>query len=49
MRVSRRKLAGRYKNHAMYFKFVDPEDRETEHYEVYEDVLDHIRAVGLSG
>jgi hypothetical protein len=39
MRTSRRKLAGRYKNHAMFFKFVDPEETEQEHYEVYEEVL----------
>jgi hypothetical protein len=39
MRTSRRKLAGRYKNHAMFFKYVDPEETEREHYEVYEQVL----------
>jgi hypothetical protein len=49
MRTSRRKLAGRYKNHAMYFKYVDPEEQEQEHFEVYEDVLAHIDREGLVG
>ncbi len=42
LRVSRRELAGRHRNHAMYFKYVDPEEREQEHYEVYENALAHI-------
>lgn len=49
MRTSRRKLAGRHKNHAMYFKYVDPEEQEAEHFEVYEDVLAHIQREGLTG
>jgi uncharacterized protein (DUF362 family) len=49
MRTSRRKLAGRHKNHAMYFKYVDPEEREAEHFEVYEDVLAQIQREGLTG
>ncbi len=36
LRVSRRKLAGRHRDHAMFFKYVDPEEREAEHFEVYE-------------
>ena len=48
MRTSRRKLAGSHKNHAMFFKFVDPEEREQEHFEVYEQVLAHIETLALS-
>ena len=39
LRVSRRKLAGKHRNHAMFFKYVDPEEREAEHFEVYEQNL----------
>jgi uncharacterized protein (DUF362 family) len=39
MKVSRRKLAGRHKDHAMFFKYVDLDEAEQEHYEVYEHVL----------
>ncbi len=42
IRTSRRKLAGKHRNHAMFFKFVDPEEAEGEHYEVYEDALTQI-------
>jgi len=48
MRQSRRKLAGRNRNHAMYFKYVDPEETEQEHFEVYEQALATIRRLGLS-
>ncbi|MGC9349671.1 MAG: hypothetical protein ACP5JG_16150 [Anaerolineae bacterium] len=37
------------KFNVMFFKFVDPEEREAEHYEVYQNVLDYIEAKGLSG
>jgi hypothetical protein len=47
MRSSRRELAGRHRNHAMFFKFVDPEEREQEHFEVYEQALEHIKALDL--
>jgi hypothetical protein len=40
--VSRRELAGENPDHAMWFKFVDPEEAEGEHYEVYERALKHI-------
>jgi hypothetical protein len=39
---SRRKLAGPTKRSAMWFKYVDPDESEGEHYEVYEDVLKRI-------
>jgi uncharacterized protein (DUF362 family) len=39
LRVSRRNLAGRHRNHAMFLKYVDPEEREAEHFEVYEQNL----------
>ncbi len=39
LRVSRRELAGQHRNHAMFFKYVDPEEREAEHFEVYEQNL----------
>ena len=48
MRASRRELAGRHKNHAMFFKFVDPEEREQEHFEVYQQALEHINTLDLA-
>jgi len=45
LRVSRRKLAGDKPDQAMYFKYVDPEEREGEHYEVYEAALAHLRTL----
>jgi hypothetical protein len=47
IRVGRRRLAGRHRNHAMFFKYVDPEEREQEHFEIYEQALAHIEALGL--
>jgi uncharacterized protein (DUF362 family) len=47
MRESRRKLAGRNKNHAMFFKYVDPDEAEQEHFEVYDEALATIRRLGL--
>ncbi|MBN2390791.1 MAG: DUF362 domain-containing protein [Anaerolineae bacterium] len=46
LRVSRRQLAGAHRDHAMFFKYVDPEDREQEHYEVYEKALHHVKGLG---
>jgi len=43
LRVSRRQLSGAHPDHAMFFKYVDPEEREQEHYEVYEKALQHVR------
>jgi len=39
IRVSRRELAGGHPDHAMWFKLVDPDEAEGEHYEVYERAL----------
>ncbi len=39
IRVSRRKLAGSNPDHAMWLKYVDPEEREGERYEIYERTL----------
>ena len=38
--VSRRVLAGRHKEEAMWLKYVDPDEAEGEHYEVYDDALE---------
>ena len=46
IRISRRKLAGKHRSHAMFFTYVDPEEREQEHFEVYERALAHIEALG---
>ncbi len=45
LRVSRRQLAGAHADHAMFFKYVDPEEREQEHYEVYEKALRHVQSL----
>ena len=45
LRVSRRKLAGKNHNHAMYLKYVDPAEKEQEHFEVYERALAYIQDV----
>jgi uncharacterized protein (DUF362 family) len=45
IRVSRRKLAGDNPDHAMFYKLVDPEEQEGEHYEVYEAALAHLRTM----
>ncbi len=39
LRLSRRELAGARKDSAMWFKLVDPEEAEGEHFEVYEKIL----------
>jgi hypothetical protein len=39
LRESRRKLSGANPNQAMWLKFVDPDEAEGEHFEVYERVL----------
>ena len=41
--VSRRTIAAAKPNHALWFKFVDPEEREGEHYEIYERALAHLQ------
>jgi hypothetical protein len=45
--VSRRELARASRDHAMWLKYVDPEEAEGEHYEVYEQALAHIEEAGL--
>jgi uncharacterized protein (DUF362 family) len=45
--VSRRKLSGDKPNQAMWFKYVDPDEVEGEHYEVYEWTLKDLKAKGL--
>lgn len=45
IRVSRRQLAGENPDHAMFFKYVDPEEAEGEHYEVYESALAQLRTL----
>lgn len=45
--VSRRKLAGVWHQSALWLKYVDPEEREGEHFEVYEKTLQLLEQQGL--
>jgi hypothetical protein len=45
IRVSRRQLSGDNPDHAMFFKYVDPNEVEGEHYEVYESALAQLRTL----
>ena len=45
--MSRRKLAGDNPDEAMWFKYIDPEEIEAEHFEVYERTLAEIKALNL--
>jgi hypothetical protein len=45
--MSRRKLSGAQSEKAMWFKYVDPDEIEGEHYEVYEETLSDMAARGL--
>ncbi len=47
LRESRRKLAGDRPDQAMWMKYVDPEEKEGEHYEVYEHALAQAKAAQL--
>lgn len=47
IRISRRTLAGEHPDQAMWFKFVDPDEDEGEHYEVYEHTLQTIKDMKL--
>jgi hypothetical protein len=38
---SRRELAGDHPEQAMWLKYVDPDESEGEHFEVYERALDY--------
>ena len=40
--TSRRQLSGDHPEQGMWLKYVDPEEAEGEHYEVYEETLKHI-------
>jgi uncharacterized protein (DUF362 family) len=42
--MSRRELAGPHKQSALFFKLVDPDEAEGEHFEVYEDNLVRLRS-----
>lgn len=46
LRRSRRDLAGPSKLSAIWFKLVDPEEAEGEHFEIYERTLDQLRQMG---
>lgn len=46
LNVSRRKLSGENPDEAMWLKYVDPEEAEGEHYEVYEQTLDRLSELG---
>jgi len=46
-RRSRRDLAGTDKRATLWFKLVDPQEIEGEHYEVYEEVLSQLDAMGM--
>ncbi len=41
---SRRRLSGEKKDRAMWLKLVDPEEKEGERFQVYEECLDHMAA-----
>ena len=47
LRMSRRKLASDKLEKAMWMKYVDPEEAEGEHYEIYEQTLSDLAARGL--
>jgi len=47
LRRSRRKLSGANPQEAMWLKYVDPEEAEGEHFEVYEQTLVRLEALGL--
>jgi hypothetical protein len=44
---SRRQIAGGHKDSALWFKLVDPEEAEGEHFEVYERTLARLQEMGL--
>lgn len=47
LRRSRRKLAGEHPDQAMWLKYVDPEEKEGEKFEVYEATLADLKAKNL--
>ena len=46
IRVSRRQMAGEHPQQAMWLKYVNPEEAEKEHYEVYDQTLEMIKRMG---
>jgi len=46
LRWSRRKLAGDNPDQAMWLKYVDPDEVEGEHFEVYEQTLERMKELG---
>jgi len=49
LNVSRRQLAGENPDEAMWLKYVDPDEAEGEHYEVYEQTLARLEAMEAAG
>jgi len=45
--ASRRELAGLFPEQAMWLKYVDPDEAEGEHYEVYEQTLRQMQKMGV--
>ncbi|MFW5688629.1 MAG: DUF362 domain-containing protein [Spirochaetota bacterium] len=45
IRVSRREIAGEHPEEGLWLKYVDPDEAEVEHYEVYERVLERFAAL----
>jgi uncharacterized protein (DUF362 family) len=45
--VSRRQLAGDHPEQGMWLKFVDPDEMEGEHFEVYEQTLESMKNMGV--
>jgi len=45
--ASRRQLAGEHPEQAMWLKYVDPDEAEGEHYEVYEKTLKRMKEMGV--
>lgn len=48
IRISRRILSGDHPEQGMFLKFVDPDDAEGEHFEVYERTLKEVEALGVN-
>lgn len=46
--ASRRKLAGKHPDQAMFLKYVDPQENEQEHFEVYEHALQKMKSMELA-
>jgi uncharacterized protein (DUF362 family) len=47
IRYSRRQLSGEHPDQAMWFKYVDPDEEEGEHFKVYSDTLESMKAMAL--